>query len=112
MDRENDGAPSSTHEVLNQPPPLDGHNLFTTDAVLVEALRREGAAWAEPDLVALGRTLGTKEAIAWGFQANENPPVLHTHDRFGNRIDEVEFHPAWHQLLGLSVRYAIHSLPW
>jgi putative acyl-CoA dehydrogenase len=102
----------STHEVLNQPPPLEGVNLFTTDTVLVEALRREGGGWSEQGVTELGRIAGTREAIGWAFQANENPPVLHTHDRFGNRIDEVEFHPAWHALLGTSVQHAVHSLPW
>ena len=90
-------------EVLNQPPPLEGYNLFTENRPLVEAVRREGADWAEERLVALGaesRRGGRREL---GRLANENPPVLQTHDRFGNRIDEVEFHPAWHELMELSV---------
>ena len=56
--------------------------------------------------------MGTEEAIRWGFQANENPPVLHTHDRFGHRIDEVEFHPAWHELMRLAIEHGLASLPW
>jgi putative acyl-CoA dehydrogenase len=98
--------------VTNQPPPLVNYNLYSTDAALSEAVRREGADWAEEGLVSLGERLGGEEAIQWGFQANENPPVLKTHDRFGNRRDEVEFHPAWHDLMRLSLETGVHSLPW
>jgi putative acyl-CoA dehydrogenase len=105
-------SPLGTHEVLNQPQPLINYNLFQTDRALAEALHREGAGWAEKLLQEFGQKLGTEEVIHWGFQANENVPVLHTHDRFGNRIDEVEFHPAWHNLMHLSVQLGIHSLPW
>src|SRR5437763_4038334 len=100
-----------THEVLNQPPPLQGYDLFTTDRVLVEALRREGAGWAEERVQRLGAIAGG-EPLAWGRLANANPPVLRTHDRFGHRIDEVEFHPAWHELMRLSVASGIHAGPW
>jgi len=103
---------SGTHEVFNQPPPLVDYNLFATDCVLSEALAREGADWARTRLEEFGRLVGTEEAIRWGFQANEYPPVLHTHDRFGHRIDEVEFHPAWHELMRLSVEHGLTSLPW
>lgn len=101
-----------THEVLNQAPPLTEYNLFSTDRVLSEALDREGAGWARPRLEEFGRLTGTEEAIRWGFQANENTPVLHTHDRFGHRIDEVEFHPAWHQVMRLAIEHGLASLPW
>ena len=104
--------PSRTHEVLNQSTPLVDYNLFETDPSLMEALHREGGGWAEAELRALGGKIGSEEVIAWGFQANENPPVLHTHDRFGYRIDEVEFHPAWHRLLELSVGAGIAGRPW
>jgi putative acyl-CoA dehydrogenase len=100
------------YEVLNQPPLLAGSNLFTTDQVLTEALKREGAAWAEPKLQEFGRLTGTEQAILWGFQSNQNPPTLHTHDRFGHRIDEVEFHPAWHELMRLSIEHGLATLPW
>ncbi len=100
------------HEVLNQPPPLAGYNLFTTDRVLHASVAREGAAWACPQLQKYGETIGSPEAIAWGALANENPPVLHTHDRYGRRRDEVDFHPAWHQLMRLAVENGIHNLPW
>ena len=99
-------------EVLNQPPPLVNYDLFGTDQILAEALKREGAAWAEPQVNEFGRLVGTEEAIRWGFQANENPPALRTHDRFGQRVDEVEFHPAWHELMRLSIEHGLAGLPW
>jgi putative acyl-CoA dehydrogenase len=101
-----------THEIVNQPPPLCGYNLFTTDRALTAGIKRECAGWAIPALEEFGQAVGTEEAIRWGFQANENPPVLETHDRFGNRRDEVEFHPAWHSLMTLAVRHRLHALPW
>ena len=100
------------HEVANQPPPLVNYNLFEADAPLREALEREGGAWAHDLVHELGRLAGTDEAIEWGFQANSNPPKLHTHDRFGNRIDEVEFHPSWHRLMEVAVGHGLHALPW
>jgi putative acyl-CoA dehydrogenase len=101
----------STHEVFNQPPPLRGYNLYSEDAPLAEAVKREGADWAEGRLLELGERL-SGDPLRWGAMANENPPVLRTHDRYGNRIDEVEFHPAWHWLLELSIEHGLHSLPW
>ena len=101
-----------THEVANQPPPLADVNLYATDRALAEAVRREGGAWAEADLTALGGRLGEAEVLEWGVQANRHPPVLHAFDRFGARRDEVEFHPAWHALLGLGVSQGLHSGPW
>ena len=103
--------PHQTHEVLNQPPPLEGYNLFEQDRVLSEALEREGAAWARERATELGRIAGG-EPMRWGELANKNTPVLHTHDRFGHRIDEVEYHPAWHELMRLGVEFALHALPW
>lgn len=102
----------ATHEVLNQPPPLVAYNAFTQDAALIEAVRNEGATWAEAQLQAAGSFAGSEEAIRWGFEANIHEPVLHTHDRFGHRIDEVEFHPSWHHLLGSAVEHGLHSSPW
>ena len=96
----------------NQPPPLVDYNLFDSDAPLREALEREGASWAQDMLEDLGGLAGTQEAIDWGFQANANPPRLRTHDRFGERIDEVEFHPAWHELMKVAVGHGLHALPW
>ena len=102
---------SATHEVLNQSLPLAGRNVYADDAVLQEGAGREGAGWAEERLQAAGAFWGG-EPLAWGVQANEHPPVLHTHDRFGNRRDEVEFHPAWHQLMRAGVEHELHALPW
>ena len=108
-------ATDSSHaalDVLNQPPPLENYNLFAADRVLLEALQRDRAGWAEPHLRDFGRLAGTEEAIRWGFQANENPPVLHTHDRFGHRVDKVEYHPAWHELMRMSIEHGLATAPW
>ncbi|MEU6122898.1 acyl-CoA dehydrogenase family protein [Streptomyces sp. NPDC047123] len=98
---------ASTHTVTNQAPPLVGYDVFTSDRALVEAVERHLDPalldTARDELSSLGRAAGSAQAQRWGVQANENPPVLHTHDRYGNRIDEVEFHPAWHRLLGKAV---------
>lgn len=103
---------SATHEVLNQPPPLEDYDVFGADRVLGEAVQREGAGWALGELTELGELAGSAEAIEWGYQANQNPPVLHTHDRFGHRIDEVRYHPAYHQLMSVSVHNGLHAAPW
>ncbi|MCU1593864.1 MAG: fadE8 [Frankiales bacterium] len=100
----------STHEVTNQPPPLHGYDV-AADAALVEGVAREGASWYLEDLHRLGVRAGGEEAQRWGVQANENEPVLTTHDRYGNRIDEVEFHPAWHQLMDVAVSEGLAD-PW
>jgi putative acyl-CoA dehydrogenase len=99
-------------EVQNQPPPLEPYNLFSSDAALCEAVQREGAGWAEAELTALGATLGKPETIQLGFDANRFPPQLRTFDRYGHRLDEVEFHPAWHELLGIALKAGLHSSPW
>ena len=85
---------SPTHEVFNQAPALTGYDV-ADDPALLDALRREGAGWATEAVHELGRLAGSGRVQELGRQANENPPALRTHDRFGNRIDEVEFHPAW-----------------
>lgn len=101
-----------THEVLNQTPPLEGTNLFTADTLLQELVQKAGGAWGLESLKIFGEKCGSPEVREWGFQANQYTPVLRTHDRFGHRIDEVDFHPAWHQLMSLSFENEIHSLPW
>jgi putative acyl-CoA dehydrogenase len=107
------GAPGfTTHEVFNQPPPLADYNVFASDRALVEAVEREGGSWAKDRLSAFGKRLGSAETIDWGFQANRNSPVLQTFDRFGQRRDTVEFHPAYHQLLALAVDAGVHTAPW
>ncbi|HEX2708501.1 MAG TPA: acyl-CoA dehydrogenase family protein [Solirubrobacterales bacterium] len=103
---------AATHEVTNQPPPLTDYNVFEADTPLVEAVRREGADWAESRISAVGALAGSEPVRALGAEANENPPKLRTHDRFGNRVDEVEFHPAWHELLGMAVEHELHCSPW
>ncbi|MFJ9114225.1 acyl-CoA dehydrogenase family protein [Streptomyces sp. NPDC102394] len=97
----------TTHTVSNQPPPLTGYDVYSTDRVLTEAVDRH----VSPDmldevhgeLAALGRASGSAQVQEWGAQANDNPPRLRTHDRHGHRVDEVEFHPAWHRVLGKGV---------
>jgi len=102
----------ATHQVTNQPPPLEDYDVYESDRVLVEAVEREGAGWAGQDLHALGRRAGAPEAIELGVAADVHRPRLRTHDRFGHRVDEVEFHPAYHELLGASVRHGLHAAPW
>ena len=100
-----------THDVLNQPPPLPDFDPFGSDPVLPAAVEREGAGWAAESISEFGRTVGTAEWFHQGALANFNEPVLHTHDRQGNRIDEVEFHPSWHRFMEASVNHGLHSLP-
>src|SRR3954470_17169991 len=103
---------SATHEVTNQVPPLVGHDPIGGDAVLAEACRRHADAPALPSLAELGRLAGSEQAQEGGRLANENPPKLRTHDRFGHRIDEVEFHPAWHELMRTAVEHGLAGAPW
>ncbi len=105
-------APWQTHSVANQPPPLKDVDVFASNLPLVEATEREGAAWVTERASELGKLVGGEPQQVWGPQANENKPVLKTHDRYGNRIDEVEFHPAWHKLMQMGVEHELHSLPW
>jgi putative acyl-CoA dehydrogenase len=100
-----------THDVFNQSPALTGYDV-ADDPAMLSALRREGGGWAEEAVRELGRQAGSARIQELGRQANENPPVLHTHDRFGNRADEVEFHPAWHELMTVAVRHGLHAAPW
>ena len=105
-------APWQTHTVFNQVPPLEGVDVFSSNLPLVEAVEREGAGWVLERASALGRVVGGEPQQVWGRLANENKPVLRTFDRYGHRIDEVEFHPAWHQLMKMGVENELHSLPW
>jgi putative acyl-CoA dehydrogenase len=106
------GAQWQTHTVANQAPPLEGIDVFSSNLPLVEATKREGAEWVTQRASELGVIVGGEPQQLWGRLANENKPVLRTHDRYGNRIDEVEFHPAWHQLMKLGVEHELHALPW
>ncbi len=104
-------APHVTHEVLNQVPPLAGYDV-ADDQALIQALRREGAGWAEEGLHELGERAGSADTQERARLANEHPPVLRTHDSRGHRIDEVEFHPAWHELMATAVGHGLHAAPW
>jgi putative acyl-CoA dehydrogenase len=96
----------------NQPPPLVGHNVVTSDAALVEAVTRHAAAEVVDDLAPIGALAGTEEAREHGMLANQNPPKLMPYDRFGNRIDEVAFHPSWHWLMERAVGQGLAAAPW
>ncbi|MBE1577028.1 acyl-CoA dehydrogenase family protein [Amycolatopsis roodepoortensis] len=100
-----------THEVTNQVPPLADYDA-AADPALLEGLERAGAGWAVAEVHALGRLAGSEHVQEWGRLVNENEPVLRTHDRVGNRIDEVEFHPHWHDLMDVAVSYGLHAAPW
>ncbi|MEV7200280.1 DNA alkylation response protein [Streptomyces griseoluteus] len=103
--------PSATHDVTNQPPPLAPYDA-SADAALLEGLRREGAGWAEDGVRLLGLRAGGAEAQEWGELANRHEPELRTHDRYGNRVDEVEFHPSWHHLMRTAVAGGLAGTPW
>ena len=101
-----------THEVTNQPPALENYNLFDHDQALREAAEREGARHAVESLRAFGDLAGKTATIDLGFRANTNKPVFNTHDRFGHRIDEVDFHPSYHELMRIALENGLHSSPW
>src|SRR5687768_7464133 len=103
---------SATHEVTNQVPPLVGHDPIAGDAALAEACLRHADAATLDSLADLGRLAGSAQAQEWGRVANENPPKLRTHDRYGHRIDEVEFHPYWHDLMRTAVENGLAGAPW
>jgi putative acyl-CoA dehydrogenase len=96
----------------NQPPILENYNLFASDRVLREAVENNGGAWNDENASAFGKILGKSETLELGNSANANLPVLKTHDRFGNRSDTVEFHPAYHELMRVSIENETHSLAW
>ncbi len=100
------------YETANHPDDLVDYNLFTSNAALVDALEREGAGSALDRLARLGERLGTRAMFELGDAANRNPPVLKIFDRFGARRDEVEFHPAWHELMSALVAEGLHTSPW
>jgi putative acyl-CoA dehydrogenase len=103
---------SATHEVTNQVPPLIGHDPIAGDAALAEACVRHADAATLTSLAELGRVAGGEQAQEWGRVANENPPKLRTHDRYGHRVDEVEFHPYWHELMRTAVEHGLAGAPW
>ncbi|MDB5936211.1 MAG: isovaleryl-CoA dehydrogenase [Massilia sp.] len=101
-----------THEVFNQASPFADVNLYACDPALQEALAREGAGWDDAALRELGATLGRADTLELGRVANDHPPELVNFDRSGRRIDEVEFHPSWHQLMALMIGEGVHAAPW
>ncbi|MFE1310397.1 acyl-CoA dehydrogenase family protein [Streptomyces sp. NPDC058755] len=101
----------ATHDVTNQAPPLAPYDA-SDDRALLEGLRREGAEWAEDGIRRLGLQAGGEEAQEWGELANRHEPELRTHDRYGHRIDEVEFHPSWHHLMRTAVAEGLAGAPW
>ncbi|MEQ8348292.1 MAG: isovaleryl-CoA dehydrogenase [Sneathiellaceae bacterium] len=105
-------TPHATHEVTNQPPALEDYNLFTSDTALREGVVREGADWAQDGLAAFGARIGSAEMIEAGALANRHEPELQSFDRFGHRIDKVEFHPAYHKVMAASIAEGLHASPW
>jgi putative acyl-CoA dehydrogenase len=101
-----------THDVLNQAPAMADYDAYAGDPTLARILDAYGAKWAEPHLLKVGRRVGSAHVQDLARQANRNLPELRTHDRWGNRIDQIEFHPAWHELMSLGVRDEFHSLCW
>ena len=102
----------ATHDVVNQPPPFEGVNLLEADLALREGLAREGAGGFIDAVHDFGATLGSAHVLALGREANRFPPELRSYDRFGHRLDEVYFHPAWHEMLRLGMAAEVHNLPW
>src|SRR5829696_7643 len=101
----------ATHAVTNQPPPLSPYDAWATDAPLQQAVAREGAAWAIEQVAGYGPVAGG-EAMALGFPANENKPKFRPFDRYGHRIDDVEFHPAYHRLMALAIAHGVPNFAW
>lgn len=102
----------ATHAVLNQVPPYEDVNLFETNAALRDAVKFNQPSLATEGLAALGEVAGSAGMQRHARLANLHPPVLHAHDRFGHRIDEVEFHPSYHVLLGAALHHKLHGSPW
>jgi putative acyl-CoA dehydrogenase len=99
-------------QAVNQSVPLEDYDAFSADRPLVEALSREGGDWAQERARALGAIAGSAEILQAGRDANAHKPELRPFDRFGHRIDEVEFHPAYHRFMALAVEHELHALPW
>jgi putative acyl-CoA dehydrogenase len=103
---------AETHIVANQPPPLVDRNLYDTNTPLREAAEWSGAGAIALRARALGDALAGADAAQWAEEAHKYPPVLRTHDRYGNRVDEVDFHPSWHRFMRLAVEHGAHAMPW
>jgi putative acyl-CoA dehydrogenase len=103
---------AQTHEVSNVSRELVDYNPFTQDAALVDGVAREGAGWAQESLTAFGQLTGSADYIELGALANRHPPEFDTHDRFGNRVDLVRFHPSYHRLMQTAIEHGLHASPW
>lgn len=103
---------AETHELSNLSRELCDYNMYTEDTALVAAVRREGGQWAERELTEFGKLTGSADYLELGHLANKFTPELETHDRFGNRIDLVKFHPAYHQLMKAAIEHGLHASPW
>ena len=103
---------ASTHDVVNQAPPIAPYNVFEADLPLGEALAREGGGWGVDRLRDTGELAGSPEAIDHANRAERNEPILRTHNRYGNRIDQVELDPSWHWSLRQAIEREIHCLSW
>lgn len=101
-----------THEVTNQPPEFAGRNLYTTDVALREAVQREAGDWLDQRLIALGADVGSEEVLELGNLANRNLPELVNFNRYGQRVDEIRFHPSYHDLMSLAMKHGIHDIAW
>ena len=113
MNTPTSSSPSrATHEVTNQPPPYRGHNAWTTDPILREAVTRGGGAWIEDRARAMGELVVSERMQTLACQANRYTPELKTHDPAGHRIDQVDYHPAYHELMALAFGAGLHSLAW
>ncbi|MEV1286322.1 acyl-CoA dehydrogenase family protein [Micromonospora sp. NPDC049679] len=102
----------NTHEVINQPPVRVGIDEYDANAPLREAVHTYGASYAEEELHEIGRLVGSEQYQGWAEAANTKKPVLHTHDRYGHRIDEVTYDPAYHEIISRSMAYGAHTGPW
>src|SRR6202048_621329 len=105
-------APFATHEVFNQSPPFEDVDLFAVDRPLLDAVAANGGTAAEKELTEFGQHWGSAAMAARGRVANENTPKLHIFDSRGNRRDEVEFHPAYHELMAHSAHAGVHNSTW
>ena len=101
-----------THQVRNVADELSGYNLYLTDQAMVDAVHRHGGTWGQAQLDRFGGQLGSADLLRDGHSANVYPPKLETHDRFGRRIDHVEYHEAYHRLMQTSMNAGLHSQPW
>ena len=105
-------ALANTHEVFNQATPLQDYNAFRGDTALYDAVLREGGERGVEELDRYGFETTRPEVIEWGYQANANKPEFETHDRYGHRVDQVNYHPAYHKLMDMATREGLHSSPW